>query len=360
MSKPVSADYPSTFLNPERPVLSAEEHHFIEAMSAGIIMHTRLQAARELIQRAAAENGALSEPRHVLVLGESGCGKSTLLDMFTEELPPKEEVFKLGMRAQQTALIFSLSSTITPRSMAIQILRALGDHSALNGTCQELTERLLLYIRQCNVQLIFMDEFQHLLALGRGSASGANKRLIEARNWIKTVINATHVTFVLLGMPDALALIDSEQQLERRFTHLFALNPFDPPSADRQEMVHFADTLLKRAVSSLPTVHSAEWFSHRPDDASRLYLASGGMPSVLKDLVIRAALIAYRAHASEITMTHFASAFVEVRQARLEMEAARIRREKRQTLASAMKGRVLNPFTARWDEVRPLILQVAA
>lgn len=360
MNTPTQAKYLNTFINPENPVLAPEERLLIETLSANIVMHPSLRKARDVIQRAVAENQSLSEPRHVILIGDSGCGKTTLLDMIEENHSPKEECFQLGIRSQQSVLIQSLPSSITPRSMAIEMLRGLGDQSLLNGTCQELTERLIHYIKQCNVQVIFLDEFQHLLALGRGSERGANQRLLAARNWIKSVINKTHVTFVLMGMPDTLALVDQEPQMERRFTHLLHFSPFQLPNQEESQLVDFADELLDVAVEEFDIFTDAEKFESNPDDANRLFAATGGVPSAIKDLVIRASLCAFRRRSKTITMDDFAKAFSELRQARLEVEAARLRREKVVNLVKAVEGRVLNPFTAKADVLRPIMVQMAA
>lgn len=349
-----------TFLNPSDPLLTPEEKNLIGQLSANIVMHADLIRARDAIRDVVAENAELSEPRHVILIGDSGCGKSTLLDLIRAAHPPKEECFQLGLRLQQTILSLSLPSSITARTMAIAMLRALGDQSSLNGTCQELTERLIRYIKQCNVKVVFLDEFQHLLALGRGSLQGANQRLLAARNWIKSVIVATHVTFVLMGMPDTLALIDDEPQLERRFTHLLHLSPFRAPSESERGMVQFADDLLAAAVLELSLFSDAELFESNEDNAIRFYAATQGVPSTIKDLVIRAALAAYRRGSKVITMADFASAFAELRQARLEVKAAQIRQEKRLSFAKAVEGRVVNPFCAKAEELRPIIYQMAA
>ncbi len=360
MNQHSEANRLNTYLNPMNPLLTPEEHKLIENLSTNIIMHSSLQSAHDAICQAVAENEVLSEPRHVILIGDSGCGKSTLLDIIRAEHPPKEECFQLGVCLQQTVLMLSLPSTITARSMAIEMLRALGDKSSLNGTCQELTERLIRYIKQCNVKVIFLDEFQHLLALGRGSVQGANQRLLTARNWIKSVIVATHVTFVLMGMPDTLALIDQEPQLERRFTHLLHLSPFNPPSDADVRMVNFADELIGNAVLKLGFFNSADRFTANEDHAARLYAATQGVPSSIKDLIIRAALAAYRGRSSAITMGDFAKAFAELRQARLEVKATQLKQEKRLSFAKAVEGRVVNPFCAKADELRPIILQMAA
>lgn len=208
--------------------------------------------------------------------------------------------------------------------------------------------------------MIFLDEFQHLLALGRGSVQGANQHLLAARNWIKSVIVATHVTFVLMGMPETLALIDDEPQLERRFTHLLHLSPFEPPSEKQKGMVEFVDDLLAAAVVELNLFTNAELFESDEDNAIRLYAATQGVPSTIKDMVIRAALVAYRRPSKVITMDDFANAFVELRQARLEVKAAQLKQEKRLSLAKAVEGRVVNPFCAKDDELQAIIVQMAA
>lgn len=360
MNAKSEAENLNAFIDPTRSLLTPEEKTIIEKLSEKIVMHGALEKVRDDIRTAIAENEAQSEPRHIILTGDSGCGKSTLLDLIRDAHPPKEECFQLGVRLQQTILILSLPSTITPRSMAMAMLRALGDKSSLHGTCHELTERLIRYIQQCNVKVIFLDEFQHLLALGRGSEHGANQRLLAARNWIKSVIVATHVTFVLMGMPETSALIDDEPQLERRFTQVLNLRPFELPSESETALVNFVDDLIANAVLELNLFTDAELFESNPDNATRLYAATQGVPSTIKDFVIRAALIAHRRESKRIEMDDFARAFTELRQARLEIKAAQLKQEKRLSLAKAVDGRVVNPFCAKADELRPIILQMAA
>lgn len=348
------------FLTSQHPRLTDAEVEIICHISGHIVLNDRLTQGGDMIKRILAENAALSEPRHGILIGEAGCGKTTLMDLVKVELPTRDETFRLGIRSSIPALFISLPSTITPRSMACQMLRAIGDQSGLHGTCFALTERLCRYIKDCQVKLILLDEFQHLLALGRGNKRGANRRLLEARNWIKSVINSTHVSFVVMGMPETVALIEDEDQLERRFTHLLTMDPFDVPTSGNTEMVDFVDDLLLDACHNLPHFSNAEFLKDCTADASRLFAATAGVPSRLKDLVIRAALAAHRRGSSEIAMIDFTSGFEQRHRARLVFEAAKQRREHRRSLLEALDGRVINPFAASNDEIDQLIMKMAA
>lgn len=360
MTKRVSPEYLFTFLDANHKKLTDAEVDIITHVSQCVITHRSLREAAKLIDRAIAENAGLSERRHAIIIGDSGCGKTTLLDMMREKLPEEEKTFKLGTMIQRPFLQVELPSTITPRSMAIVLLRSLGDESALNGTALELTERLVHVLHACNVHVIFIDEFQHLLALGQQRTIGPNKRLLEARNWIKSIINKTQITFVLMGMPDTLTLVDTEQQLERRFTHLHCLEPFAEPGKGDAEMVSFVDGILKSALCLKTYFDGAEFFADTLDDARRLYVGSMGVPSVIKDLVVRATVIAHRSRSRRILKRHFADAFKQNGEVRLAIEAARRRREKRLSLLQAMDGRVLNPFAAPDAEIRTLLTHMAA
>lgn len=348
------------FLDPEHPVLTATEIEIIHHLSGHIVVNRHLQHGIDLMQRIVAENAALSEPRHGMMIGEAGCGKTTLVDILKTHLPERDEEFRLGIRADIPALTLSLPARITPRTMARQMLRALGDKTALHGTCAELTERLCRLIKDCNVRLIVVDEFQHLLSLGRQNRNGATARMIESRNWIKTVINETHVSVIIMGMPETLSLVDGEDQLERRFPHLHVLEPFDVPTKTNTEMVDFVDELLHEACSAIPQFTGAEFLCERPADASRLFAATAGVPSRLKDLLIRAALCAHRRHSSVITMVDFTLGFEQSHRSRLIVAAGEKRRANRKSLLKALDGRVINPFAAGTDEINQLIMKMAA
>lgn len=369
---PPTTEIFKNYLDPTRPELTDEEKSIISHLSGHIVVDGRIQGAITMIRQIVAENASLSEPRHGLLIGEAGCGKTTLLDILKSELPEQEDVFRLGIRTNIPAVMTSLPTNITPRSMAQQALRAMGVQTGLNGTCFELTEQLCRNMRDCNVRLFLLDEFQDLLALGRGTKLAQSGRLRGARAWVKSVINQTQVSFVIMGMHESLALVEGEDQLERRFTHVHVLDPFDIPSDSNTGMVDFVDALLLEAATALPYFDDADFLTtstlkpsdplvaSRKLDATRMFAATLGVPSRLKDLVIRAALLAYRRKSRCITMQDFTDAFEQRNVPRLKYAAGAERRAARQSLLKALDSRVINPFTTGKNEIDQLVMKMAA
>lgn len=360
-TEPISTQL-SQYLSSDNPHLTSEEIRLIKVISECVVLHDALRSAHAIVEKAIDENQAHSEPRHALVLGDAGCGKTTLRDMYEHQFPKTDIPFHLGAHRDQPLLCVSVPASITPRSLAIHILDSLGDHTSKSGTCYELTERLKKYIRGNRVRVIWLDEFQHLFALGKSRRRGASSRkLQEACNWIKSIINDTHVSFVLMGTMETMQLLDHDDQLERRFTHLCALEALPIPSATTTALVEFVDELLRSVIDQLPQCFDlAEWLHERPVDAMRLWVATEGVPSRIKDLVIRAALNAFRAQSRVISMAHFTAAFEQTRRKRLDFEVDQVRRAKQMKLVEALQLQSMNPFAANDDVVKQLARKMAA
>lgn len=341
--------------------LTSAEKEIAGFISSDVIMNNQIQGGLGMIDRMLAENGALAELRHAMLIGGGGCGKTTLLRILRARYPlqPPDNEFQLGHYRYCPMLTLSLPSRITPKGMAIQALRALGDHTNLHGTCNELTDRLCGYIQDCGTQIVCIDETQHLLALGQNPEERASSRLREARNWIKSLINGTTASFIVMGVPETYALIEGDEQLGRRFTHLYTLDPFNSPSTNNTDLVDFVDTLLIN-LAARQFFSDAELLSDRPADAMRVFAATGGVPSRLKDLVIAAALLAHRDQSSTISMKHFTSGFETLHRSRIQMRLSMKNSRRGSQLLRALDEKNLNPFAANEDVIRHLIMQWAA
>ncbi len=340
--------------------LSEGEKAIAEHLSAQILHHPRLMHAYDTVKRVMAKNKVLSELSHMVVVGESGCGKSTLGDMIADEYGTADNEFQLGTRHHVTALMASVPSPVTPRSMAVGMFRNLGEQGRIYGTCQEITHRLIDQFKQSDVETIFLDEHQHFFSLGLGGKNGPSTKLRESMDWVKTLINRTTITFVLMGMPNLLDLIQTDEQLARRFPTIVYLKPFDRPDADHSELATFADDLLMSAVCDLTYFDDFEEFSTR-QNALALYLATGGTPGRIKALVIRAACLAHQLQARRITMDHFTQAYETEERVKAEIresQARYLRLEKARK--KQISGLLINPFTAPSNDLFAACMSEAA
>ncbi len=352
--------HPHNFLDPEKSKLSAMELAIIRKLSGHVVFNTQVQACQKLTIAIVDENKVLSEPRHGILIGDAGCGKTTLIDILKKQQPEQSDEFQLGTRVNVPTLTLSLPAKITPRELARQMLRALGDKSSLKGTCAELTERLCRHLKDCGVKLVVLDEFQHLFSLGGRKRNRYSARLVESQNWIKSVINDTHVSVLIMGTPDAMTLIEDDDQLQRRFTRIHVLEPFGVPSKSNTDMVDFVNEMLHAACESDLPFTNAEFLCDRPADAERLFLATGGIPSRLKDLVIRAALCAHRRNSAVITMHDFTVGFEQSFASRRVLKASAKRRETRVSFLKVLDDRGMNPFTEDSEVVHQHVMKLAA
>ena len=333
-----------------KKALSTPERTIMKTISETVVSHPMIQEAFDGICRAVSENEVISDRSHLLIIGESGCGKSTLCDLFARKFRPVTQEFQLGLQLNQVALMTSLSSPLTPRFMAKTLLRALGYKGSLNGTSDTLTDLVLTMLKQAGIQAVFLDETQHLQALGM-SANGYSHKLRESLDWIKSLINKTEVTFVLMGMPPLVGLIEADEQMTRRFSKIYYLKPFPVPTQPEEAdgpsanvLGGFVDTLLNTACQ-LDYFDEYEHFGDNPGNAARIYLATAGTPARINSLVISAARQAYDAGDRRITLGHFAKAYHPEKIVRAEISRVmESNAHLARTMSRLVEGKALNPF----------------
>ncbi len=340
----------------------------INHLDSCVIRHPNLEAAYKLVQRTIKGNQNQIENKHTIIIGESGCGKSTLMDIYHANHCPQIKDFELGSRLDQPAIFASVPSPVSPRTMSAELVKSTGDFTGLTQTAYRLTERFKQTVNHSNIEVVFLDEFQHLISLGvKNRTQSKTGRLRESLDWLKSLTNKTDTTFVLTGMPELLYLIHSDPQMARRFPITHFLSPFNPPSSTDTGLANFADEILLKASEIELQIHDSTYFSEidyfdeNSDDALRLYAATQGSPSKVKQLIIDAARIAYEENKREIRMTHFAKALEQQEQASVEAKKAAEQRLKLRSKHSQItQGDFTNAFIMKLDQIRLLIDDLAA
>lgn len=182
---------------------------------------------------------ALEEPSCLLITGVSGCGKSTIRKEYAKQYPSR----RLVDRTKIIVLQLELPSQPTIKNVAERILIELGDPFPEKGSAEGKTARIIKLFRECGVELVFLDEFQHFI-------DHAGKKIeYRVADWLKHLINSTKVPFVLMGLPRCEKILEINEQLRRRFTPRVELMPFD--FLNKNARINFA-SLLKSLEKNLP------------------------------------------------------------------------------------------------------------
>ncbi|AVG16056.1 hypothetical protein CFN79_09425 [Chromobacterium vaccinii] len=215
-----------------------------------------------------------NRPRHLMILGPSGAGKSSVLEEYARYFPPAEETeFR-----RIPVLRVEIKSSPTVRSVAEDILKAMGVPMAYRGTVNEKTDRVISSLQKLRVELLMLDEVQHLL--------GATKRSFGSNNeteWLKTLLNLIEIPAVLTGLPYGQALLHTNEQLRRRLDGICYLEPFsvkdEDAAADFAGVVSWFDR----------EIHDGHPIGlYEGDMLYRLYYATNGLIGYLSKLLIGA------------------------------------------------------------------------
>jgi|GEM_PF-6375975 len=305
-----------------------------------VIEHSNLVGAYETTIHRILENQHRSERKHLMIVGDSGTGKTTLCDLIEHDSNDTPEEFQLGIKQNLEIVMASMHSPVTPRFLAATLLEAMGVKGGLTGTSYDLTKQLVTLLNQHKTKAIFLDETQHLYALGINGNGGFCKRLREALDWIKSVINRTSVTFILMGVPDLVNLIEADPQLSRRFDRTFYLKPFSIPDTRDSDLGNYIDGIL-HAACSLPYFNAYESFSTSKTNSLRMFLACGGSPDKLKEMVLGAVLQAQESGDRRITLGHFARSYEH----RFQGCLSGSKKWKEQSLTKRIADKNSNPFT---------------
>jgi hypothetical protein len=230
----------------------------------------------------------------MLLVAQTGSGKTTALDFYEARFPRTRT--KEG--ANIPVLRVDTPESPSVKTLAEAILDALGDGAASKGTATAKTRRIELFLRKCGVQLLLIDEFQHFID---GHRTAESKRVSD---WLKNLIRRACIPVVLAGLPRAIAVLNSNPQLRRRFGAPHYMKPLGFQT--KAEQLEFRGVLKSLQESlPLPCVDFSE-----ANMARRFFYASCGLIDYVVKIIDDAASRGGGGNSGAITQADLAQAFV--------------------------------------------------
>jgi len=260
------------------------------------VQHPRLNSLVEKIKHAHHYSRIAAEPECVFIGGPPGAGKTTLLEHYKLQFPSIDR----GEIVEVPVLCGRVPSKATDKNLVTTLLIGLGDPAAQKGSAFNQTTRLKLFVRECGVQLIILDEFQHFLD------KDSWKVLKNVSDWLKNLIDEARVPIILIGMPYAAQILDApgNEQLQRRFAVRASLDSFGWNTPE--ERIEFR-AFLKAVDEHLPLLQHSQLSD--PLMAFRFYCATNGRVGKVMKIVRRATEIALGQGLEQLTLDVLAGAY---------------------------------------------------
>lgn len=260
------------------------------------IRYPRLKKLRAKIDFCRKFSTVAAEPECMLIIGTRGAGKSTLIEWYAHDFPASE----LPGKRIVPILVVLVPSPATVKGLGSAMLEAIGDPAADKGTVSSITLRLRKYIKDCEVELIILDEFQHF-------DDRQSKNVLKTiSDWLKNLINETRRPIVLVGMPGCESVLGNKgnEQLKRRFSTRDEIAPF---AWDAQAKDDEFRQLLKEIDDALPLLKT----SHLADETTAflIHSATDGIINYIMKLLRWAAKLAIETGSEQIDYSLLARAY---------------------------------------------------
>lgn len=250
------------------------------------IPHIRWTYILERLEECREWSKDATDPHCMLLIGDTGVGKSTLLKTYLSLFPKK-------VTAEGTIIpvVYVTTPSIPTiknitEALTISIFGRIPDRRA---SAQELYFNLLNYLKKAGVELIILDEFQHVIEHGRG------KLVQESSDWLKGLINDSGIPIVLSGLEKIKKILKTNTQLERRFMQIVELKKFGESEEGREDFKEFLRHLERHIPFEVPVPLSSEELS------ARLYFASHGSLNVVMKIVRKAVGLATRENKKRVS-----------------------------------------------------------
>jgi hypothetical protein len=181
-----------------------------------IIEHSKFTAAIREIARLHKRGKEAGVAEGMLFVAQTGSGKTTALQYYESKFP------RIDTEKGTSITVLRVDTPESPsvKTLAEAILYAMGDPAAAKGTATAKTNRIVYFFKECGVELLFIDEFQHFYDGHRNSESR------RVSDWLKNLINKVGIPVVLAGLPRSISVVNANPQLRRRFGSPYYMRPF--------------------------------------------------------------------------------------------------------------------------------------
>jgi hypothetical protein len=221
------------------------------------------------------------DPDCLLLTATTGAGKTTIYKTYAQNYPIRE--------TEEGSVVPIIYATIPAaaivKGLVKALLKAIGDPLYSKGTTIDQTDRLYGLLNDCQVELIFLDEFHHFID------SDSNKVLKNVCNWLKTLILETRIPIVLFGKKESENILTVENDnlhLSRRFNYRHSLVPF--PQLDAESIPESFRNFLSEVESKLPLAMKSNLAEKSL--AERIYYATDGTIGHVMTLIRKGATLA--------------------------------------------------------------------
>ncbi len=229
----------------------------------------------------------------MLLVAQSGTGKSTALKFYEARFPRIETT--RGTRIPVLRVVTPESPTV--KTLAEAIFNAMSDSGSDKGTATAKTNRIIHFFKECGVELLFIDEFQHFYDGHRASETS------RVSDWLKNLINMVGIPVILVGLPRSINVVTANPQLRRRFGAPHYMQPFGFDSYD--DRLEFRGVLKSiQSCLPMPCIDLSE-----ANTAQRFYFASHGLLDYVVKIIDDAVSRACPDSCEPLTQESFEAAF---------------------------------------------------
>lgn len=246
-------------------------------------------------------------PDSICITGLPGVGKTTLTKILLQKYP-NDVIEHNNTKIHRCRILKTIATGVSIKSLAVTMLNQISTLDAPNSSQAVLTDRLAVQLISSKTNLIIVDEFHELIN---------DKNGLHVMRWLKSLINLTSIPILVLGTPGVESLIDSNDEIARRFKKITLNSLRYDIEMLNCEFKSYVNALADQYKSSIGFSNFYE-FNDR-SDYLRLFLATNGHRSNIAELYKEAAKEAIRDGCNFTKASHFIDAFESAKMYGLEV-----------------------------------------